>query len=90
MDKFLPNSGNDQAGLHSQIASISLGELMDQAIGFAETITVGEQFYYCIQGVDKPSEPKMRQTGIPGDFLSRRKWAAARPAGDRRKVQAGK
>lgn len=35
MDRFLPNSGNDQSGQHSPLVSISLAELYEQAIGFA-------------------------------------------------------
>src|SRR4051812_41412362 len=35
MDRFLPNAGNDQAGQQAPVASVSLSELYDQAIGFA-------------------------------------------------------
>ena len=35
---------------------VALGAAVPGYAGFADTITVGEQFYYCIQGVDKPAE----------------------------------
>ena len=34
----------------------ALGAAVPGYAGFAETIALGEQFYYCIQGVDKPAE----------------------------------
>ncbi len=40
--------------------AISLGSAVAGFTGIGAALTVGEQFYYCIQGIDKPAE---RETG---------------------------
>lgn len=35
---------------------VSLGAAINGYAGFADVLTAGDQFYYCLQGVDKPTE----------------------------------
>jgi hypothetical protein len=52
--------------------ALTLGAAVAGYAGFTETLNVGDQFYYCVQGVDKPAEREVgRGTLEAGGKLGR-------------------
>lgn len=58
---------------------VTLGSAVNGYTSFAEALSIGEQFYYCIQGVEKPQEREVGRGTMQADGKIARQPVAGSP-----------